>query len=323
MKYDSLFLSDDKYFEQMSQLVVPFTKQFEKDGYFNSFDNSRIYYRTYIKEDAKATIVIVHGFTENSEKYREMVYYYLKCDFNVYIFDLRSHGYSQRFVDKNYMVYIRSFDDFVKDLDFFVKNIVSLTNRKPLYLYAHSMGGAVGLSYLEQYNDVFDKAVISTPMVKPNTIFPNFVMLSVVGFMKFIGLGKKPVPFTYVGFPERERFDLVSNGSFVRYSYYYDVCSKDEHLQTFTPSASWMQQCIKGTSILRKDENIVKIKTPILMFEVANDKKVLSKDTVKFSAKLDNCRLISVKDDKIRHELYTAYEKVLIEYFTNVLDYFN
>lgn len=323
MKYKDFFLSDNSYSQQMNDLVIPYTKQYEKDGCFTSFDDTRIYYRCYIKEKSEASVVILHGYTENSEKYREVIYYFLKCNFNVFICDLRGHGYSQRFVDEKYLVHIERFEDFVNDFDCFVENVVMPRNLKPFYLYAHSMGGAVALSYLEQHNDVFDKAVISTPMVKPNTICPNFFMSFIVGIMNLMGLGKKPIPFTYAAFPDRERFDLVSNGSPVRYSYYHNVCSKDENLQTFSGSARWMQQCIKGTSKLRKDSNIRKITTPVLMFEVHNDKKVISKETVKLCNKLQNGKLISVNDDKIRHELYTAYEEVLVDYFTNVLDYFN
>ena len=43
------------------------------------------------------------------------------------------------------MVTVNSFDDYVSDLDMFIREIVmKREGRRPLYLYGHSRGGAFG-----------------------------------------------------------------------------------------------------------------------------------------------------------------------------------
>ena len=70
----------------------------EKDGYIESYDSTAIYYRTYRIPQAKAAIVISHGFCEFAEKYKEVIYYFLKNGYSVYVPEHRGHGYSDRIV---------------------------------------------------------------------------------------------------------------------------------------------------------------------------------------------------------------------------------
>lgn len=60
--------------------VEPYLRNCEKDGYIESYDRTAIYYRTYRIPQAKAAIVISHGFCEFAEKYKEVIYYFLKTD---------------------------------------------------------------------------------------------------------------------------------------------------------------------------------------------------------------------------------------------------
>ena len=48
-----------------------------------------------------------------------------------------------------------------------VRDIVRNENPgKKMVLYAHSMGGAIGALVLEQYPELFDCAVLTSPMLK-------------------------------------------------------------------------------------------------------------------------------------------------------------
>ena len=60
---------------------------------------------------------------------------------------------------------------------------------RPLNLYCHSMGGGIGASVLETHPTLFDKAVLSCPMIAPVTGMPNWLASVLAGAMCRLGLG--------------------------------------------------------------------------------------------------------------------------------------
>ena len=146
--------------------VEPFLAERRNEGTFNSFDGRPISYEYYITENAKASVVISHGFTESAEKFREMSYYFINEGYNVFAITHRGHGASYKESIDPYTVYVSEFNDYIKDFYTFIKRIVTPNSDSlPLYLYAHSMGGAIAALTLEQYPDIFKKAVLNAPMI--------------------------------------------------------------------------------------------------------------------------------------------------------------
>ena len=104
--------------------------------------------------------MISHGFSEFAEKYNEVIYYFLQHGCSVYILEHRGHGYSEREVSDDQKVYIRDFEDYIKDLDCFMKKMNYRMERHRI-LFAHSMGGAVAARYIEEHPKVFERAILS------------------------------------------------------------------------------------------------------------------------------------------------------------------
>lgn len=109
------------YQRTMKRDVEPYLRSYEKDGYIESYDKTAIYYRTYQIPQAKAGIVISHGFCEFAEKYREVIYYFLQNGYSVYVPEHRGHGYSDRIVVDGEKVHVEDYEQYVQDLHFFVK----------------------------------------------------------------------------------------------------------------------------------------------------------------------------------------------------------
>ena len=60
----------------------------------------------------------------------------------------RGHGFSRRFLKDLHKVYVKSYQEYVKDLHVFVDGIVKKRSKSgELYLFAHSMGGAIGACF--------------------------------------------------------------------------------------------------------------------------------------------------------------------------------
>ena len=79
-------------------------------------------------------MVILHGMSEFTCKHYELAYYLLQQGYNVFLYDQRGHGRSQRLTDRIDLIHVERFSDFVEDLDLFVNNIVLPAADKPLYL---------------------------------------------------------------------------------------------------------------------------------------------------------------------------------------------
>ena len=62
-------LEESNYSSVMINEVEPFLAERRNDGTFNSFDGRPISYEYYITDNAKASVVISHGFTESAEKF--------------------------------------------------------------------------------------------------------------------------------------------------------------------------------------------------------------------------------------------------------------
>ncbi len=108
-------------------------------GMFDARDGFRLFERWWLPKDAsKATVVIVHGYAEHSERYVHVAQYLTGQGYGVYTFDLRYHGRSG-----TPKAYVRSFDDYLSDLDVFLERTRAREPGKPMFLLGHSLGGAI------------------------------------------------------------------------------------------------------------------------------------------------------------------------------------
>ena len=144
---------DENGFEQAVRTVLaPWLRDHVTGGTFTGFDGARIQYYKAEHPDAKAAVVMVHGFCEFFGKFHETAYDFHENGYSVYFLEQRGHGGSQRSVDEPDVVDVADFSDYVEDLKCFLDQVVlPQTSGQRLILYAHSMGGCVGALFLERY----------------------------------------------------------------------------------------------------------------------------------------------------------------------------
>ncbi len=314
-------ISEENYSDIMEQKVEPFLSRIRQDDTFISFDGKRIHYEAHIATNPKAVIVISHGFTESAEKFREMAYYFVLLGFSVFAIDHRGHGQSYKIPGYIETVQLNKFSDYIEDFNIFINNIViPQTSGLPLYLYAHSMGGGIGALYLEQYNDVFSKAVLSSPMICPNTGMPIFAAKTVGAFMCGIGKGATSVPGR-CKFNPYATYENSNDTSKPRFDYYQKKKLRNPALRTTGPSFGWANEAVRITDIILKDENCEKIDIPVLIFQPETDSQVLPEYQNEFADKLQNGELIFVPDAK--HEIYASTNDVLEKYLNDISKFYN
>src|SRR5262249_372367 len=77
----------------------------------------------------------------------DLASFWAKQGFAVYAFDLRGHGNSQSELDRERQ-FVAHFDSYRKDLDRFLDLVASKEPGIPLFLFGHSMGGAIVTEYI-------------------------------------------------------------------------------------------------------------------------------------------------------------------------------
>jgi len=281
---------------------------------FTSFDGSTIAYQYILGQSAKANIVIVHGFTEFYKKYYELAWYLLQEGYNVFLYDHRGHGLSQRHVDDPELVHLERFDDYAQDLSIFIDTVVKPTAPDlPLDIYAHSMGGTVTLFYLSQYTNTVRKAFLSAPMVTPYAGGIPRPLIR-IGAVRYLHKHGPKAHFPYSGrFNPHADFQRSSDASFARFSYYLNMRREHREYQTSGATNQWMDQVARLQKQMLRKKFTSHIQTPICLVSCEQDRVVRIPQQHRLAALLPNCRLVSVPN--AAHSLYTSTGKQLTDFY--------
>jgi acylglycerol lipase len=109
------------------------------EAYFTNLQGLKLYQQWWLPAgDATAAVVIVHGVNEHSGRYAALADALNRHGYAAYTMDLRGHGQSEGPRAK-----IAAFDDYLDDLSLLIDEVADRQAGKPLFLFGHSMGGAI------------------------------------------------------------------------------------------------------------------------------------------------------------------------------------
>ena len=187
----------------------------------------------------RGTVVISHGFTEFGRKYSEMVWYFLLAGYSVCVFEHRGHGHSAHDMSNPSLVWIDDWRRYVADFATFAQTVGrEAADGGPMYLYCHSMGGGIGAAVLERYPSLFDKAVLSAPMIAPVVGMPTWIARIVVGVICGLGFGKSRV-FGHTDFDGNLNLDDYEGASEARIRWFHKQRLADVTCQTNAATFDW------------------------------------------------------------------------------------
>jgi len=92
----------------------------------------------------KATILGVHGYSEHSGRYRHVAEFLNDHDYDVIFIDLPGHGLSEGKRNN-----ISDFNHYVVAIEALVKEAIREGARRPLHLFAHSLGGLAAIRFIQ------------------------------------------------------------------------------------------------------------------------------------------------------------------------------
>lgn len=104
-----------------------------------------VFYRAHLPKDARASVLLVHGYGEHSGKYLHVIEALERAGFAVLAPDHRGHGRTARVHGD-----IESRELVLSDLVVAHKRLTEI-GPAPLFLLGHSLGGALALRYAERH----------------------------------------------------------------------------------------------------------------------------------------------------------------------------
>lgn len=321
-KINENFISENNYSETMKNVVEPYINSRVESGYIDGDEGVKLYYEKYKVDNAKANIVISHGYTESLIKYHEMIYYFMLNGYNVFGIEHRGHGRSGTLgiADKT-QVDVKDFNQYVTDFKGFMDEIVMPNNEnRKVLLFAHSMGGAIGAKFLEDYPGYFDGAILNAPMLEVNTgNIPMFLAKIIVECQMALGNGGKYVlgkePYT----PKYDPAE-ISTSCLERFEYFNDIVANDEILQRGGASYNWTNESFKATEEIVKEDNASKVEIPVLLFQAGQDTYVKSGGQNKFAKAAKNCEIKKIEGS--RHQIFLEKDEILKPYLADVFNFY-
>lgn len=320
IKNSEFYLAEDSLEENMKNVVEPYLSERRTTGYFKGYDGKELYYEQYLSEGDKGHIVVVHGFTDATYKFREVMYYFVKSGYSVSALDHRGHGYSYRPVENLSKVSIESFDEYKDDLKIFVKDIVRpvMQADEKLFAYAHSMGGGITALLLEEDQTVFDAAVLTSPMMEIEfSGIPNNMAMLITNGASLLGREEK---YTVGSSDFVEVYDFANSSytSEARYDYVSHLGASDGKYRMSGGNYKWLSAAVDATKSIR--ENAEKYTTDTLLFQAQKDTTVGPNGQNEFAAKASNVQLIVVEDAK--HSILFTDNATFIPYMNTILEFY-
>ena len=312
-------IDEESYAYIMKTEVEPYLCKKGREDFIFTSDNRKLHYEAYEKALSRGSIVILHGFTESAEKFREVAYYFRKAGYSVFSLDMEGHGKSHRTSNKKEKVEIDSFDTYAEDLNFFIEKVViPNTKNGKIHIYSHSLGSTVALLYLMKHPYAVSKAVLSSPMICGNMGMPVAVAGTVAKLLCALGGKKIPAPGRCV-FDENQAAENSDAMSKARFDYYHAKRKSEPLYQTSGPSFGWVKASLDARDRILSDEGINALKAELLIFKPEEDRQLLHSYTEKFADKAD-VKIKEVKNSK--HEIFMSKNKVLEWYFEEILEFF-
>lgn len=287
------------------------------EGTFAGGNDVPIYYKIVRQEvEEKGAIMISSGRTEGAIKYKEVIFDLYNAGYSVYIHDHRGQGYSGRMADDPEMGYVDEWKYYVTDMKIFYDEFIKPGKHKKVFLLSHSLGGAVAMSYIEQFPNDMDAAVFCSPMLGLSSyICPLAAILS----------GKTPKYAPGQSGYSNDSSKFVGNdvtGSETRYYIKIDTNNKHPKTKLGGASVQWLRQsCLMMKNI---HKNVNEIKIPFLIVKASNETVVDPKATEKFIGKARKAgkKCATMLIDDAQHEILMEKDKQRKEIITKTLEFY-
>ncbi len=278
-------------------------------------------YTWYPAAHSRASVVVVHGYTEFMQKYQEFAWLCLQMGYSVFLYDQRGHGLSGREAAELRLAHVEHFLDYAADLHRVMEQlVVPQSGDRPIFLFSHSMGGAVAALYLAEHNARIQRSVLASPMLCPNTRgMPRRLLRHLAR-----SAARKDgwaAPFRYSGdFDPNPDFARSGDLSYVRFARNLEIRRADARYQNAHATNGWMVEALSVQDRLMRSETLRRLTHPILIFSAGQDRSVRIGIQRRFARRLPQAELITLPES--RHCIFTGTGETRARFFEAVFSFY-
>jgi alpha-beta hydrolase superfamily lysophospholipase len=143
-------------------------------GSFEGAGGLKIHFQFFKPKKYKGVIIYIHDRGEHSGRYIYTIEHLIDKGFAFYGFDHRGNGRSE-----GKRGHIDNMNDYINDLWTFINIVKKREEDKKYFILGHSMGGLIGIRFVEEHADVVDGVIVTSTALKLKKGVPKF--------RKFIG----------------------------------------------------------------------------------------------------------------------------------------
>lgn len=133
----------------------------------------KIFYQKWLPENkAVGIIALVHGLGEHSGRYEHVAEFFTAQGFGVIAVDTYGHGQTT-----GKRGHADSMEAYMEQITHLLELARQTIPDKPVFLYGHSMGGALVLNYVFRYKPVINGLIATAPAVRPGFKPPALLLI--------------------------------------------------------------------------------------------------------------------------------------------------
>lgn len=130
-------------------------------GRFRPSCRMELFYRSFVPANPRLILILIHGAGQHSGQFSELGGYCSQHGIAFYALDLRGFGQSA-----GKRGHVSSFDEYLDDLDQFVRLVRKKHPGEPIFLLGHSLGGTIVIRYGQKCQNCIQGAVLSAPALR-------------------------------------------------------------------------------------------------------------------------------------------------------------
>lgn len=245
----------------------------------------------------------IEGYTDFAERMNNL-------GFDTFTLDWRGQGGSGRITQKDTLLHIKSFDDYVKDLETYFS--LQKEFERPIIIVGNSMGGHIALRYIYNHPNAVDGLIALSPMVDVNTRnYPYFVARALATVVSSLG-GAESYVFGFEPFDFDRcvtKFTTDEYGDREKYMSDCNFLKENTNLATGGPSFSWLAAAFASCDLIKEYDFSSRILIPVLMVTVPNDHLVDSDAQRELCSVMPKCRQVIYQDG--HHNLLKDSEQTI------------
>ena len=269
-------------------------------NYKATTDGIRVRTSFWAANDPVGTVFVFPGRADYIEKYGGLANFCLSNNLNVIAIDWRGQGLSERLLDDKNIGHIEDFKNYQNDVEVIINEAKDAGLVKPWIIFAHSMGGLIGLRTLHD-NPVFEKVVFTSPMW--GIQMPPILKSGASIIMSLISLIGKMETYAPTTSPEtrilNEEYEFNKLTSDIRnFKLLRQQLIQHPDLQIGGPSSAWVSAALDEIEFQIGKEPPI---TPALCFLGEKEEIIDNLAVREFCKNWDSCDLISIPDAK--HDL--------------------